>query len=202
MFFPEEVFRDELLHDERILWAGQPEPGVLFTRADIGLIPFSLLWLGFAVFWELGVLGFGWGGRKHDSGPPLIFPLFGAFFVAIGLYFAFGRFIAKYWKKKNTYYAVTNQRVLVLTKLLGTRLQAAFIHDITNIDKSVGRSGIGTLRFGSAGARFSPHANTGMDLFGSGSAQEGPAFYDIREPERVYDIVAELKRTSANRQAQ
>ena len=198
----EEVFRGELLRDDRILWSGQPEANVLLGPADAGLIPFGLLWLASTSFILLTTLGIIGDGPKGGRGAPLIFVVVPGFFVAIGLHMVFGRFVCKYWKKKNTYYAVTNQRVLVLTKLLGTRLQAAFIHDITNIDKSVRRSGIGTPRLGSAGARFSPHANTGMDLFGSGSAQEAPAFYDIREPDRVYDTVAELKRTSANRQAQ
>jgi len=40
-----EVFKEELLKDEKILWSGQPETSVLFTSADIFLVPFSLLWV-------------------------------------------------------------------------------------------------------------------------------------------------------------
>ncbi len=51
-----EAFQPELLKDEKILWSGQPETKVLFTRADVFLAPFSVLWGGFAIFWEVSVL--------------------------------------------------------------------------------------------------------------------------------------------------
>ena len=53
-----ELLNDELLKDEQILWSGQPETSVVFTNADI-FVPFSLLWGGFAVFWELMALSTG-----------------------------------------------------------------------------------------------------------------------------------------------
>jgi hypothetical protein len=70
---------------ERVLWSGRPAPGLTFRPADGFLIPFSLLWCGFAIFWEASVL--------RIPGAPFFFPLFGAVFVAAGLYFVFGRFL-------------------------------------------------------------------------------------------------------------
>ena len=37
---------------ESILWQGRPQRFTPFTPYDAYLIPFSLLWCGFAVFWE------------------------------------------------------------------------------------------------------------------------------------------------------
>lgn len=36
-----ELFQEDLLKDEKILWTGQPETTVLFTGADVFLVPFS-----------------------------------------------------------------------------------------------------------------------------------------------------------------
>jgi hypothetical protein len=47
----------ELLPDESIVWGGRPVSSVIFHKEDAFLIPFSLLWGGFAIFWEASVLG-------------------------------------------------------------------------------------------------------------------------------------------------
>ena len=47
---------DNLLPGEQILWSGGPADGVLFFPRDALLIPFSVFWLGFAIFWESSVV--------------------------------------------------------------------------------------------------------------------------------------------------
>jgi hypothetical protein len=47
----------ELLSGESIVWAGQPNTRVIFHKQDLYMVPFSLLWGGFAIFWEAGVSG-------------------------------------------------------------------------------------------------------------------------------------------------
>lgn len=187
LVFPEQVFKDELLPNESVLWAGQPSTKVVFTRGDIFLIPFSLLWGGFAIFWELGVLGMA--AHSQNGGPPEIFPLFGIPFVLMGLYFIFGRFIYKNWRKKRTYYAVTNQRVLIMTRGASTNVQAAFTNTIPSISKSIRTDGIGTLVFGNMAPAAGMYQNTGMDFFGSSYGNVAPAFYDVPNAQRVYELV-------------
>jgi hypothetical protein len=74
-----------LVHDECVLSTGRPDPAKHFTKADVFAIPFSLMWGGFAIFWEAAALASG----------PSFFAFFGLPFVAIGLYMIFGRFIYK-----------------------------------------------------------------------------------------------------------
>ena len=90
--------------DERILWRGKPVRIRLFEAKDLYMIPFSLLWAGFAVYWEFSAI---------QSGAPFFFRLFGAFFVIVGLYITVGRFIYKSYILKRTSYAVTNERILI-----------------------------------------------------------------------------------------
>lgn len=174
-------FQNDLLKNEKILWVGQPDPKALFTAADIFLVPFSIFWSGFALVFVLATLGIGWFGL-----------LFGLPFLLIGFYFLVGRFLYKIWKKKNTYYAVTDKRVLVLTTLFTRSLQAAYIDTIPTIHKS-GRFGRGTITFGNRSFMSSMYANTGLGFFLWGYGKEAPTFYDIKEVNKVFDLVNELR---------
>lgn len=78
---PRQVISAELSSKEKLLWSGQPPAGVRLTSADWRLIPFSILWGGFAIAWETVVI---------VKSAPLFFRLWGIPFVAMGLYFMFG----------------------------------------------------------------------------------------------------------------
>lgn len=183
-------FQLDLFNDERIVWTGQPDARFRLTGGDVFLIPFSLLWGGFALFWEAGVLGF-LGGK----GPaPVFFALWGIPFVMVGQYFIWGRFIFKSYRNRRTLYALTNQRVFILTTTRSRRLQTLFLNQLSTINKVVRRDGSGTLEFGlSPGWAAGLYANSGMDIFAGRSGLAAPAFYDIADVEGVYQLVMRLR---------
>jgi hypothetical protein len=109
--------RGELMRHEELLWAGRPKQGVYLSRSDIVQIPFSLLWGGFAIVWEVVAI---------SSGAPFHFSLCALPFVAVGLHLMLGRFYLDTRVRSHTFYGVTNLRVLILT---GPRMR-----NLTSID--------------------------------------------------------------------
>lgn len=184
----EEPFRDELRKDEKILWTGGPDPKVLFTVADLFFLPFGLIWTGMLV-WMLSGIVSGPGGNSSSAPPPLWFFIP---FMAAGFWILIGRFMYKVWKKKRTHYAVTDKRILIVTRSFGKHVRTAYLNTIPGITRSIGAKGIGTVRFGNSSLWSSVYANTGMEMFGAFYGEDAPTFYDIRDAEKVYKLVTEL----------
>lgn len=185
-----EKFSSELIDGETISWAGQPDPSVIFSKSDAIMIPFSLLWGGFAIFWELSALAPCKPG-SGSGGTDFIFPLFGVPFVLIGIYMIIGRFFYKAWKKKRTYYAVTDQRILILTKTGSTNLQALFFKDIPAIQKSVCKNGIGSIIFSNQDSVAATISNQWVTSNNQNISV--PSFEDIHDADSVYDLINRLR---------
>jgi hypothetical protein len=157
-----------LLPGERLIWSGQPDPLAHFVPADFFLVPFSLMWGGFAVFWEVTAV---------TGGAPVLFLLWGIPFVAIGLYFIVGRFFYKSYTKARTVYALTDRRIMVLKR--GSALDEISVGSGRAAMSTSQFAGRMSVRFGAEKPSFfSPnaqadfYANTGMELllrrYGSG----------------------------------
>lgn len=189
MIDPRALATDQLAPGEHLLWSGQSDPRKLFTGRDAFLVPFSLLWGGFAVFWEVGVV---------RDGAPWFFALFGVPFVLIGLHIVFGRFIVKARRKRTEVYAVTDRRVFV-SNGRSTRDTSVIRTDRTvhwtggrqhcSVEwQTGGGRGFGFLNNSAAAGMY---ANTGLDGF-FGPRQV--AFWDVPDGE---DLMRALDRAGS-----
>ncbi len=186
-----EAVRPELTSGESILWAAQPSTSVIFHREDLTLVPFSLFWGGFAIFWEAGVAGL-WGGPAKGAGPSLFMMLWGVPFVLIGQYLIWGRFLVAAWKKRRTFYALTNRRAIVVQNGWSRQTASAYVDTLPTLIKESSANGIGTLRFSPADSMWSGRrGNWGVwDGMGVGSM---PVFRDIEDMETAYRLVSEQR---------
>jgi hypothetical protein len=187
----EEQVKPDLLPGERVVWTGRPAAGHLLTYGDALLIPFSLLWGGFAIFWEATALGLTLGRFA-----PSFFALFGVPFVLVGLYFIAGRFIYKAWAKGRTIYAVTDRRVMVVSTTFGRRSESLMLNNLPGLGTSVGSGGVGSITFGSGGLASSLYANSGMWFPGRGSAAMPMAFYDVENVASVVALIGDQQKAA------
>ncbi len=181
----------ELTSGETVLWAAQPNASVVFHQEDFYLVPFSLLWGGFAIFWEAGVAGYWESGSKASHGPWIFGLLFGAAFVVMGQYFIWGRFLMMAWKKRRTYYAVTNRRVIVVQNGLTRKVASAFIDALPVLIKENARRGMGSLLFARTLSIWS--RNRGWSAWDSMTIGNVPEFRDIDDVDNVYRLISDQR---------
>lgn len=170
------IFQGELITDEKILWTGQPVTKFILTGGDIALTLFGLVWTGFSLTFVRA--GF-------ESGDRFMISISIAF-VLFGLYLLIGRFVNNNYEKKRTFYAVTNQRVLIITNSYYTKsVQAKLINQIPILIKNIRKDGIGTIQFDNYQYSTSGENVVSIDV---------PTFHDIKDVDTVYKLINDLKR--------
>lgn len=168
--------------NEKLLWTGQPKKGIVFRTADIFLIPFSLLWCGFAIFWFTTAL---------NSGAPFFFALFGLPFVAIGLIFVFGRFLIDAKQRDKTVYGLTSDRIIIKSGIFRTSVKSLNIRTLSDIEYSEKSDGTGTINFGPK----NPYMIWGNGMNWWPGMKASPSLDLIPEVRKVYNQIIELQRT-------
>ncbi|UGX87174.1 PH domain-containing protein [Phyllobacterium meliloti] len=139
------------------------------------VIPFSLLWCGFAIFWTIGAT------NTTGGGP---FPLFGLLFVCIGLYFVFGRFLVDAWARSSMYYAVTDRRILIIRSRPTNSFTALNIAQLSEVDINERADGRGTILFGRPAYGDSRNTTSMSPAF-----DHTPQFLAIEDARRVFDLI-------------
>jgi hypothetical protein len=184
------LLQSELSSGESLLWSGQPQRSVVFHSTDWAAIPFSLMWGGFAIYWEWGVTGHsGLSNNTHSA--PAFFTLWGIPFVLIGQYMIWGRFFYTAWKKSRTFYAVTNKRVFVVSEGPTRKIFDAYLQNLSSISLSTRSDGVGTLEFSpdfsmDSQSIFSNRRRGGFQIDVNLSRL---AFIDIADARSVYQTI-------------
>jgi hypothetical protein len=176
------ALQEHLDPNEKLIWAGQPKKGILFRTADIFLIPFSLLWCGFAIFWFTTAL---------TSGAPFLFAMFGIPFVVIGLIFVFGRFIIDAKQRENTYYGITSDRIIIKSGIYKKSIRSLNIKALSEIEYDEKSDGNGTINIG---------PKNPMMMWGNGmnwwpGIKPTPSLDLVQDVRQVYNKIIEIQKT-------
>jgi PH (Pleckstrin Homology) domain-containing protein len=170
---------------ESLLWTGLPRQGLLLRPADVFMIPFSLMWGGFALFWEWGVL---------HTNAPIFMALWGIPFVAMGLYITIGRFFTDSMTRAKTCYALTDRRVLILSGLLSRSSSSLPLRTLSGVSLSERSDGSGTITFGAQNPWNSWFAGTSWP---GANRYQPPSFELISDARRVQARILEAQRKAA-----
>lgn len=173
----------ELGTGERLLWTGMPRQGVCFRAGDALAVPFSLLWGGFAVFWEYNVV--------NSNKAPFFFMLWGIPFVLMGIYLIAGRFLFDSYQRTRIYYGVTDRRVLILSGIWTREVKAISLQNLNETSLTERSDGSGDITFGSMNPMYTMWRGTawpGMDK------KMVPAFELIDDVRQVYNLIQQAQR--------
>ena len=177
----EAVIRSKLDDGETLVWSGRPRQGLLLQPTDAIVIPFTLVWGGFAIFWEYEVV------KSHAF---WVLQLWGIPFVVLGLYLMVGRFFSDAALRARTYYGVTDKRIIIAA---GQQVRSYALSDVSRVALSTRADGSGTLTFGVPNTLPQP---TGSDLYLQPARVMFPTFAMIDNAQSVYDQV-EAQRAAA-----
>ena len=173
--------------DEKLLWSGRPLGGFRFQSADLLLVPFSLMWGGFAIFWEWSVVSH----VGADRGPPLFFALWGIPFVLVGLYLIVGRFFVDARRRESTIYGLTNRRALIISGIFGRYERSAMLAATPEIGIKETAARRGTITFGTV-----PFAFLADSGWPGTASRLPPRFEEIEDARTVYNLVVETQRAA------
>lgn len=181
------LFGREMKKDEQLLWSGKPVFKPVSSLSAIFPMVFGVIWLAM-----LSPVIKDWiplSASDHSHRPPLIFILFNIPFVLIGLAFIIGPVIYSLLWYRNTYYAVTSQRVIMLRTGLLKKFSSIRIKSLDVYEKYSFADGMGTIVFGS----YPMPAYLGP-ISGSGTV---PAFICVPDVDGVYNTIESLVEKSA-----
>lgn len=173
---------------ERILWEGAPPTGLKLQPLDALLIPFSLLWGGFAVFWNVSV----W-----TMGADWFFRLWGLPFLLVGLYMIAGRFFVDAWIRRRTRYVVTDRRILIERRGSGAVLHTLDLRRLPMLATRERPDGSGTILFGERQSVFGWTGRTSLSAslgLWHPSMEPTPQFLNIPHVAGVRELIERAAR--------
>jgi len=179
----------QLVPGENVVWQGKPEKWRFVIMGPLHLlffVPFSLAWGGFFIYLEALAIQTG-----SIAGTLFLSPFF-----LVGLYLIGGRFWAGVRCWRNTYYALTNMRVLIRLGTVSPKVTSLGLSEISSATLHIKRSGLGHINFNAEGRYvfdsiyfWQPGPSWAVV---AGAVVMVPSFRYIREPETVYERLQSL----------
>lgn len=133
-----EIVNAQLVPGEQLLWAGRPKQGFALRGWDILHVPFAVLLAVVGTTFTIVEL------REPSEPGAIVFALLAAL---AGFYGAFLRFFVDRWQRSQTFYAVTDQRAIILTKEGRSYVHSVNLKTLKDVTYSRRSDGTGTIEF-------------------------------------------------------
>jgi hypothetical protein len=148
---PSPILSEQLRLDEKLLWYGKPKP-MRLARFQITQVIFGVFWIAIVLFmFNFIQNNFGSSrssfGSSSFGGFQSIFSLVLLAFIVVGLWMI-STPVRNYIKALNTYYGVTNERAIIVSKLFSTSIASYTKRDIHTIRRTAFGDGSGDVIFG------------------------------------------------------
>ncbi len=166
-------WEDILDEGEKILWQGRPDTRIHVKPSNIFVVLFGLGFAGFALFWMVMAAAAGGG-----------FWVFGLLHFAVGLALALAPIFWGPYKRRRTWYTLTNRRAFIATDLplRGKQLKSYPITEETVLDYAPGPPA--TIHFETETHRTSKGRNVQVPI----------GFERIDNGDKVYRLMRDIQR--------
>ncbi len=144
---PRQQISGELSPSEKLIWVDRPASASHHAFSSIGSFLFGIPFFAFAVFWTwMASEPLRRGGIDGPPGFSYFFPMFGIPFLLIGL----AMLLTPLWSAfaaKHTIYALTNKRLIILTRYPVRNFQFWPLENLDDITRTGTADGPGNLYF-------------------------------------------------------
>ncbi len=186
----------KLLHDEKVVWTGQPELKV-FGPMDRIRIPFYVLWLSVGIFAAFNAFQIG-GTSQALQGGASFFMVWALIILSIGTWSIFGTLINEYQSKKRTQFVLTNKRAIATCNWLKRSEKSCELVALEDITKITGKDGRGSIIFDDL-----PQYQLRQLQWAPMQAiklSKTPVFFDIADVDKVFRLAKGLSTGSSEQQ--
>lgn len=164
------------------------------------MIPLALGWSASIMYGEAGVIGVLWSGHWSPTG--ICVSLFFTPLAIYTQYLIWGRFLYAAWKKKRTFYAVTDRRVIVVQDGWRRRSTVADLNTLPSLILENGPNGTGTVRFAKWQVEHPGSQQLGWTRFDLTAIGNVPTCVDIDNADFVYRLVSNLQKKARPSEAE
>ncbi len=175
------LFKQFLEDKENIIWTDKPKTGIVFRSEDIIMIPFSILWVINAIYFFTSA---------YSLSAPFFFLLSSFIFVIIGVFSVFARFIIDVLQRDNTLYAITNERIMILSGIFDKSLKSIPIISLKEINYTEKVNGTGTISIDKENKAINGYRDGLSVWFRINPASDLVQISDVR---KVYNLINELR---------
>jgi len=169
---------------EMLLWCGKPKKKAFIARQCLTMMPFALVWLLFDLVFISFFLGVG------EFNPVFVAVIPFMILHLAPVWIWIGNMIMAGPRWKNTYYYITDSRIIICQGTFNVNEISLYYDDIKNVRRSAGLLG---AMLGSQDVVFDLKMPVYTDYNSSNNSRKRHfVFHDLEEADKVYDLAQKI----------